>query len=186
MNTPRDRIKLIRKTKGLSQQKLAEVLNFKLGPINSIENGTQKSVPFALAKALNEVFGYNIEWVIDGIGEMYDPLKNTLEIRYADVLEGMQTFGKRLQKIQLKNDFSDEQIAKIIDISLKRYLELCVENKEPTTKELLNIKENFDVTLDWLLFGDESNTNNKVQDTLAGLGFSENEIIKLRKILNKG
>lgn len=182
MNT-RERLKEIRKyLNDISQQKLADSLGMKIGAINSIEKETQKEFPLPLALAINETYGIDLIWILYGKGEMIPKKTNTLELRYAPILEQMQTWGKRLQKIQLTNDFTNEQFAKIIDVSLKRFLELCIDSPKPKIEELVNIKENFDVTLDWLLFGNnEARTEsiNKIED----LGLTADQLLKLKNYL---
>lgn len=65
-----------------------------------------------------------------------------------------ENFGKRLYKIQEKNDLSDRQMAKLLGIYEDEYVDLAYGDKEPNLRILNNIKSNFQVSIDYLLYGE--------------------------------
>ena len=65
-----------------------------------------------------------------------------------------EDFGKRLYAIQKKNDYTDRKMAKILGIYEDEYIDLAYGNKEPNLRILNNIKSHFQVSIDYLLYGE--------------------------------
>ncbi len=70
------------------------------------------------------------------------------------VKDRTENFGKRLFKIQEKNDLTDRQMAKLLGIYEDEYVDLAYGGKEPNLRILNNIKSHFQVSIDYLLFGE--------------------------------
>lgn len=70
------------------------------------------------------------------------------------VYEKSSQFGKRLFEIQSKHNFLDREMATLLKISEKDYLKLKLGKIEPTFDVLLELKRNFKVNIDWLVFGE--------------------------------
>ena len=70
------------------------------------------------------------------------------------IIERTENFGKRLFKIQEKNDLTDRQMAKLLGIYEDEYVDLAYGDKEPNLRVLNNIKSNFQVSIDYLLYGE--------------------------------
>lgn len=70
------------------------------------------------------------------------------------IKERTENFGKRLFKIQEKNDLTDRQMAKLLGIYEDEYIDLAYGDKEPNMRILNNIKSNFQVSIDYLLYGE--------------------------------
>lgn len=68
--------------------------------------------------------------------------------------EKASQFGKRLSALQNKHNFLDKEMAKLLDITEKTYIALVVGDKQPTFDILNRIKQNFKVSIDYLLYGD--------------------------------
>lgn len=68
--------------------------------------------------------------------------------------EKASQFGKRLSALQDKHNFLDKEMAKLLDVTEKTYISLVVGDKLPTFDILCRIKQNFKVSIDYLLFGD--------------------------------
>lgn len=63
-------------------------------------------------------------------------------------------FGKRLSELQAKHNFLDREMAKLLDINEKTYISIVVGKKQPDIAVLNRIKQNFKVSIDYLLYGD--------------------------------
>lgn len=83
--------------------------------------------------------------VIDNSGERQNDL---------NVDEKSSQFGKRLSALQAKHNFLDSEMAKLLEVTHKTYLALVTGNKQPTLDVLNRIKQNFKVSVDYLLYGD--------------------------------
>jgi len=184
--TAQNRMREIRNDLGVSQQKLADELNVKINPISGIESGKQKEFSLPLAYSIHEKYMYELMWLLYGKGRKFPIKRNTMEPRNISLKKAMKNWGERLTQIQLKSGLSDEQYAKIVEIKYKRFLDLCTKSPCPYMDEVLSICENADVTIDYLLFGDENEENKNGQNgSLADkLGLTSQQIEKLKDELN--
>lgn len=187
-NNHSERLKEIRNDlgsdgKSLSQQKLADSLGMSIGSINSIESGHQKFFSLPLAYAIHKKYGYELMWIFYGKGQKFPIKKNTMEPRSISLKAEMKNWGKRLVQIQIKSGLSDEQFAKVIDIKYKRFLDLCTKSSLPSMDEVLSICENADVTIDFLLFGDTDDVEEKSKNKsiVDKLGLTPEQIAELKK-----
>ena len=67
--------------------------------------------------------------------------------------ERLKGFGVRLSEIQEKHNFLDREMATLLKISEKEYIQLVLGKKLPTLEILSAIKQNFKVFIDELLWG---------------------------------
>lgn len=65
----------------------------------------------------------------------------------------IQNFGKRLSELQAQHNFLDREMATLLKISEKDYLKLVTGKNLPNLDILMNIKRNFNVSIDYLLWG---------------------------------
>ena len=68
--------------------------------------------------------------------------------------EKSSQFGKRLSELQAKHNFLDREMAQLLKISENDYLKLVVGKIQPDLNILNRIKQNFKVSIDYLLYGD--------------------------------
>ncbi len=107
--------------------------------------------------SLAQICNVNINWLLTGEGEIFVNNKNTLE-RCCDntVKDKLSQAGKRLVIIQEKHNFLDREMAKLLEISEKDYLKLVTGQLDFDIYILNNIKKNFIVDVDWLLYGNNT------------------------------
>ena len=92
---------------------------------------------------------YNIDFSFISI------VKNSFEKQKDNQIEDKaKKFGSRLLKLQEKVNLSDKDFSKLLGIYEYEYNELKSGEKEPNYRILLRIKQNFKVSIDWLLFGE--------------------------------
>lgn len=85
--TQGERVKLLRKSLNLSQEKFGERINMKKNSISQIENGVNNLTDI-VAKSISNEFNVNYFWLRDGEGDMYidapktviDELKRTYDL----------------------------------------------------------------------------------------------------------
>lgn len=63
-------------------------------------------------------------------------------------------FGLRLVELQEKHNFLDREMAQLLKISEKEYLKLALGKLKPDLDILNRIKQNFKVSIDYLLYGE--------------------------------
>lgn len=68
--------------------------------------------------------------------------------------EKSSQFGKRLSELQAKHNFLDREMATLLKISEEAYLKLVVGKIQPDLNVLNRLKQNFKVSVDYLLYGD--------------------------------
>ena len=175
----KERLKTIRNHTGLSQQKLANVLDIKVTVINHIENGTQKSFSYDLAYKLNQKYGYNIHWMMTGEGRIKDT--SLLRIDNTTIVKKLDSFYKRFNQLQKENDLNDYQFSKETGISEARIEKLGIGKVLPTLEELNALKTHFDVSIDWLLYGETPCRNAQSENNTL----SAQEITILKQMAQK-
>lgn len=155
MKTAQERLKFIFQYTGTTPKSLTEILELKSNIILNLNKGAQKSFSYATAKAINKLFKFSIDWIMDGEGEMFEEPQNTLERRALnldELLSKTNKIGIIFDFIRTLNNLSIEEYIKILEIDKERYLEICLENALPNMKEAILIKANFNVKIDDFLF----------------------------------
>ena len=154
----KDRLKQIRIKLGYNQNQMAEGLNVELNTYRGYEYKT-KNLPDKILEKLVLVFNVNLNWLFTGVGDMFiSQCNNTLERKNNYYLiKNLKTFYKRFNLLQKENNLNDFQMAKLLDIPESRVEKLGLGMAFPLAEELNNIKLSFDVSLDWLLFGETAN-----------------------------
>lgn len=131
----------------ITQKGVGEALNFSKGAINNriIRGGNFKPEE---KKELENFYGISF-------GDFKEALPNTLARQNDEtVYERASQFGKRLQEIQDKHNFLNREMAQLLKISEREYTQLKIGKKAPTISVINEIKRNFVVDVDWLIFGE--------------------------------
>ncbi len=115
----------------------------------------ERKIANQLLISLIEICNININWLISGKGDMFITEDKNTHLRQNDesVYERISQAGKRLVEIQEKHNFLDKEMAKLLKISEKDYLKLVTGEMDFDINILNNIKQNFSVDIDWLLYG---------------------------------
>lgn len=155
----KDRLKQIRIKLGNNQYQMAESLHVELNTYRGYEYKT-KNLPDKVLKTLVTVFNVNLNWLFTGEGDMFmSQCNNTLERKNNfHLIKNLATFYKRFNLLQKENNLNDFQMAKLLDIPESRIEKLGLGKTLPVFEELNKIKFCFDVSIDWLLFGETPNS----------------------------
>ena len=82
--------------------------------------------------------------------------ENTLERVFNKTIQNKNiVFSERLNKLKIKNNLSDFQMAGLLNISEQDYNKLMNNDITPDLKLIDNIKQNFKISVDWLLYSEE-------------------------------
>ena len=98
---------------------------------------------------LEEVLGIKL------IKELEKDSINTLERHFdADIKSKRIKFGSRIEEIRNKNNISNAQMAGLLNISEKELYDITSGKLQPNIILLDNLKQNFKISIDWLLYGE--------------------------------
>ena len=120
MNAIGDRIKEVRKIKGLTQQRFADELGLKRNTVGGYEIGTVTPSDRTIAD-ISQKFDINESWLRTGEGEMMRPVSRDEEISsfMGDVMRGeSEDFRRRLVAVLAKLDASEWEILEKMALKL--------------------------------------------------------------------
>lgn len=120
MSTIGDRIKEVRKFKGLTQQKFADELGLKRNTVGGYEIGTVMPSDRTIAD-ISQKFDINESWLRTGEGEMLKPMNRDAEIAsfMGDVMRGeSDDFRRRLVAVLAKLDPSEWELLEKMALKL--------------------------------------------------------------------
>ena len=128
----------------IKQTDIAKALN--VGRANvSLRMKNNSKVTYEEIKKIEDYFNVSI----------YNPPLNSLE-RYCNLSMTINNkdCGNRFFEIQTKNNLSNRQFAGFLDISENDLSDIISGNMLPNWNTIVNLKQNFIVSLDWLIFGE--------------------------------
>ena len=120
MNAIGDRIKEVRKIKGLTQQRFADELGLKRNTVGGYEIGTVTPSDRTIAD-ISQKFDINESWLRTGEGEMMRPVSRDEEISsfMGDVMRGeSDDFRRRLVAVLAKLDASEWELLEKMALKL--------------------------------------------------------------------
>lgn len=142
-----EKLKVLRKEKGLTQKSLSNMLNISQGAYAQWENG-KREPNFEKLSMLACIFDVSIDFL----------LSENLEISKETYLklkeEKKNLFSVRLKELRLQHGFSQEELAEKIGIKRNSYSDWENGKCKPNYEKLEKIADFFGVSLDWL-FGRE-------------------------------
>ena len=151
----RQRLIEVRKAYGMSGYSFAKKLNIPQPTYLRYETGEQKPSG-KLIEALVLLCNVDAYWLYSGEGKMFfNPEENSgVRCNDVDVLKKIEGFGKRISNLQAKHNFLDREMAKLLNISERAYVALVTGSKLPDIDVINKLKQNFKVSVDYLLYGE--------------------------------
>lgn len=174
-------LKKLRATYGLSVNDIAEKFGVKPRTWGAYERcEISPSIDFALL--LNEKLDVNVNWLLTGNGEMFiNTCENThIKVKNNEALNCFESWGKRLSQLLSENKLTPHEFSKITGIQESRIEAFVVDSAAPRLEEINKVKSNFNVLIDWLLYGESAEKNTQADN---GVSLSADEILKLKKLL---
>ena len=89
-----------------------------------------------------------------GISLYKSCLKNGDRQNDISIFDKFLQFGNRLTLLQEKHNFLNSEMAKLLEISESDYISLILGKIKPDINIINNIKRNFKISIDWLLYGE--------------------------------
>lgn len=138
-----EKLKVLRKKKGLTQQEVADLVHVDRVRITNWENG-KREPNFENLSMLACIFDVSIDFL----------LSENLEISKETYLklkeEKKNLFSVRLKELRLQHGFSQEELAEKIGIKRNSYSDWENGKCKPNYEKLEKIADFFAVSLDWL------------------------------------
>ena len=142
-----EKIKMLRKKKGLTQKSLSNMLNISQGAYAQWENG-KREPNFEKLSMLACIFDVSIDFLLS---EYLEISKETyLKLKE----EKKNLFSVRLKELRLQHGFSQEELVEQIGVKRNTYSDWETGKCKPNYEKLEKIADFFGVSLDWL-FGRE-------------------------------
>lgn len=138
-----EKLKVLRKKKGLTQQEVADLVHVDRVRITNWENG-KREPNFENLSMLACIFDVSIDFL----------LSENLEISKETYLklkeEKKNLFSVRLKELRLQHGFSQEELAEKIGIKRNSYSDWENGKCKPNYEKLEKLADFFGVSLDWL------------------------------------
>lgn len=145
-----EKLKMLRKKKGLTQQEVAELVHVERGVYTNWELGN-RNPNYENLSMLVCIFDVSLDYLLGDYLEIskerYLKLKKQKE-------EKKNLFSVRLKELRLRHGFNQEELAKQIGIKRNSYSDWEHGKCKPNYEKLEKIADFFGVSLDWL-FGRE-------------------------------
>ena len=150
----KDRIKEVRKKLNFTQQKFAEKLGIQRNTVAMYEMG--KNAPSnAIILSICREFSVNKEWLLNGIGNMFQTTNPTFTEIIADAAPSVNSFEMkdRIKKIRKNFDLTQQEFANKIGISRGNIAAYEIGKNNPSDAVIGLICREFNVSEEWLRYG---------------------------------
>lgn len=144
------RVTYLTKRNNISQQEFADIFKIKRQSMNA-KSSQNAEFSEEEIKAIEQ--HYNIDLSTVNISICLN--KNSKNKKSAKTIkEKLSGFPNRLKEVQITTGLSDKDFAQKIELYRDEYLEFLSGERKPNLKILNSIKQHFDISLDWLLYGE--------------------------------
>ena len=142
-----EKLKILRKKKGLTQQEVAELLNVERVAYTKWENGKNKP-NYEKLSMLACIFDVSLDYLLGDYLEISK--ERYLKLKKQKEEEKKNLFSGRLKELRLQHGFSQEELAEKIGIKQNSYSDWEHGKSKPNYEKLEKIADFFGVSLDWL------------------------------------
>lgn len=140
------KLTFLTKRNNISQQDIATAANMERAAIHGRANRNSKFKQDEIEKIEH---AFSVELSVVSISDNSGERQNDTTVD-----EKSSQFGKRLSELQAQHNFLDREMAQLLKISEPAYLKLVTCKTKPDLDVLNRIKQNFKVSIDYLLYGD--------------------------------
>lgn len=142
-----EKLKILRKKRGLTQQEVAELVHVERGVYTRWELG--KSNPnYENLSMLACIFDVSLDYLLGDYLEISK--ERYLKLKKQKEEEKKNLFSVRLKELRLQHGFSQEELAEKIGIKRNSYSDWEHGKCKPNYEKLEKIADFFSVSLDWL------------------------------------
>ena len=177
-----DRIAYLRQSLGLTQNEFAKKMGYSASYVSRMENGhvncmknssyspggpcAQHDTYGKFLTKVNETYGVDLKWLI---GESEKLPKEICDAKKAADEANAQSLarGERLKELRTDNNLTVRQFADIMNASTNTVVNTEKGHREITRQYAKRIEDTFDVSVDWILYGDEISRDYPFTDKMA-------------------
>ena len=142
-----EKLKVLRKKKGLTQQEIAVLLNVNRVTYTNWEKG-KREPNFEKLSMLACIFDVSLDYLLGDYLEISK--ERYLKFKKRKKEEKKNLFSVRLKELRLQHGFSQEELAEQIGIKQNSYSDWENGKSKPNYEKLEKIADFFGVSLDWL------------------------------------
>lgn len=143
-----EKLKILRKKRGLTQQEVAEFLEMTQPVYQKWESGNRKP-SYENLSMLACIFDVSLDYLLSEYSEISKERYLKLKKRKKEE-EKKNLFSVRLKELRLQHGFSQEELAEQIGIKQNSYSDWENGKSKPNYEKLEKIADFFGVSLDWL------------------------------------
>lgn len=142
-----EKLKVLRKKQGLTQQEVADFFGIKQPIYQKWESGNRKP-SYENLSMLACIFDVSIDYLLGDYLEISK--ERYLKLKKQKEEEKKNLFSVRLKELRLQHGFSQEELAEKIGIKQNSYSDWEHGKCKPNYEKLEKIADFFGVSLDWL------------------------------------
>lgn len=142
-----EKLKILRKKQGLTQQEVADFFGIKQPIYQKWESGNRKP-SYENLSMLACIFDVSIDYLLGDYLEISK--ERYLKLKKQKEEEKKNLFSVRLKELRLQHGFSQEELAEKIGIKQNSYSDWEHGKCKPNYEKLEKIADFFGVSLDWL------------------------------------
>ena len=142
-----EKLKILRKKRGLTQQEVADFFGVKQPIYQKWESGMRKP-SYENLSMLACIFDVSIDYLLGDYLEISK--ERYLKLKKQKEEEKKNLFSVRLKELRLQHGFSQEELAEKIGIKRNSYSDWENGKSKPNYEKLEKIADFFGVSLDWL------------------------------------
>lgn len=142
-----EKLKILRKKKGITQQEVADFFGMKQPNYQKWESGRRKPT-YENLSMLACIFDVSLDYLLGDYLEISK--ERYLKLKKQKEEEKKNLFSVRLKELRLQHGFSQEELAEKIGIKQNSYSDWEHGKCKPNYEKLEKIADFFGVSLDWL------------------------------------
>ena len=147
------RIAYLTKRNNIKQSELADILGIKKQAING---RAERNSEFTIdeIKAIENYYNIDLSSVDIFVNVNKNQKKSSDNTSNKTIKEKLTDFPLRLIEIQKSSGLSDKDFAQRIELYRDEYLEFKSGDRKPDLNIVNQLKQHFNISLDWLLYGE--------------------------------
>ena len=146
-----EKLKMLRKKEGLTQQEVAELVHVERGVYTNWELGN-RNPNYENLSMLACVFDVSIDYLLGDYLEISK--ERYLKIKESDLMKTSNVFPKRLKELRLKKGLTQTELGEKVGVKQNTFTNWENGKREPNFENLIKIADLLEVSVDWL-FGRE-------------------------------
>ncbi|VIQ83156.1 Cro/CI family transcriptional regulator [Streptococcus pneumoniae] len=146
-----EKLKMLRKKKGLTQQEVAELVHVERGVYTNWELGN-RNPNYENLSMLACVFDVSIDYLLGDYLEISK--ERYLKIKESYLMKTSNVFPQRLKELRLKKGLTQTELGEKVGVKQSTFTNWENGKREPNFETIIKIADLLEVSLDWL-FGRE-------------------------------